>query len=261
MIKLVAVDLDDTLLNNEIKISEENKKVIQECREQGIYFTFATGRMFRAAVNFAKEINLDLPLITYQGALVKTIDEKEIHHHVIEKDIAADVIEFLRDYKMQLNVYMNDSLYVEEMNEFGNNYVNLSRVEHKITRFPKGLVTNPTKILLAGEPSTLDIIQREAIEIYGNKLTITKSKDYFLEFGHEKSKKSIALKELAENLGVKREEILAIGDGMNDLDMLEFAGVGVAMENGAQQAKEVADYVTDSNDNHGVAKAIKKFVL
>lgn len=261
MIKLVAVDLDDTLLNNDIKISEENKKAIQECRKKGVYFTFATGRMFRAAVNYAKEVDLDLPLITYQGALIKTIDEKEIQHHVIEKNIAADVIEFLRGYKLQLNVYMNDNLYVEEMNDFGNNYVSLSRVEHKITNFPQGLVTNPTKILLAGEPSTLDIIQKEASMIFGNKLTITKSKDYFLEFGNEKAKKSIALKALAENLGIKREEILAIGDGMNDLDMLEYAGTGVAMENAAPQAKEVADYITDTNDNHGVAKAINKFVL
>ena len=158
MIKLVAVDLDDTLLNNDIKISDENKKAIMECKKRGVYFTFATGRMFRAAVNFAKEVDLDLPLITYQGALIKTVDEKEIKHHVIEKNIAADVIEFLRNYKLQLNVYMNDHLYVEEMNDFGNNYVSLSKVEHKITNFPQGLVTNPTKILLAGEPSTFLLI-------------------------------------------------------------------------------------------------------
>ncbi len=156
---------------------------------------------------------------------------------------------------------MNDHLYVEEMNEFGNNYVNLSRIQHKVTNFSQGLLADPTKILLAGEPSTLDIIKKEATQIYGNKLTITKSKDYFLEFGNENAKKSIALKALAESLGIKREEILAIGDGMNDLDMLEYAGTGVAMENAAEEAKEVADYITDTNDNHGVAKAINKFVF
>ncbi len=261
MIKLVAVDLDDTLLNNDIKISEENKKAIQECRAQGVHFTFATGRMFRAAVNYAREINLDLPLITYQGALVKTVDEKEIYHHVIEKKVASEVIDFLKSFKMQLNVYMNDSLYVEELNDFGNNYVNLSKVEHKITKFSDGLASDPTKILLAGDPVTLDVVQKEAISIYGKKLTITKSKDYFLEFGNEKSKKSIALQTLAENLGIKREEILAIGDGMNDLDMLEYAGTGVAMANGAKAVKEAADHITDTNDNHGVAKAIRKFVI
>ena len=261
MIKLVAVDLDDTLLNNDIKISEENKKAIRECREQGIYFTFATGRMFRAAVDYAKEVNLDLPLITYQGALVKTIDEKEIEHHVIEKEIAAEVIDFLRDYKMQLNVYMNDFLYVEQMNDFGCNYVSLSKVGHKVTKFPQGLVTEPTKILLAGDPAVLDIIQEKSMAIYGDRLTITKSKDHFLEFGNPKSKKSIALKALADSLGIKREEIMAVGDGMNDLDMLEFAGTGVAMENAAPQVKEIADHITDTNDNHGVAKAIRKFVL
>ena len=261
MIKLIAVDLDDTLLNSQVEISQENKKVIQECQEQGIHFTFATGRMFRATTKFAREINLDLPLITYQGALVKTLEEEEIKHHVIEKDLAAEVIDFLKGYNLQLNVYMDDYLYVEEMNDFGNNYTSLSGVGHRLTTFPQGLITNPTKILIAGDPDVLDIAQEKGRILFGDKLTITKSKSYFLEFGNREAKKSIALKALAESLGVKREEILAIGDGMNDLDMLEYAGIGVAMENGDRQIKEISDYVTDTNDNHGVAKAIKKFVL
>ena len=217
--------------------------------------------MFRATVNFAREINLNLPLITYQGALVKTIDEKEIKHHIIEKETAAGVIEFLKKFDLQLNVYMDDHLYVEKMNDFGNNYTSLSKVDYTITDFPQGLVTNPTKILIAGDPHLLDRIQEEAEDIYGDTLTITKSKSHFLEFGNKEAKKSIALKALGESLGVKREEILAIGDGLNDLDMIEYAGIGVAMENGDFQVKEVADYITDTNDNHGVAKAIKKFVL
>lgn len=261
MIKLIAVDLDDTLLNSQVQISEENKKVIKECQEQGIHFTFATGRMFRAAVNFAKEVKLDLPLITYQGALVKTIAEEEIQHHVIEKEVAVEVIEFLKDFDLQLNVYMNDHLYVEKMNDYGDHYVSLSGVGHEITKFPQGLITDPTKILLAGDEKILEKAQVEGEKLFGNKLTITKSKSYFLEFGNKKSKKSIALKDLGESLGIKREEIMAIGDGMNDLDMLEFAGLGVAVENGNSQVKEIADYITESNDNHGVAKAIRKYVL
>ena len=261
MIKLVAVDLDDTVLNSEVRISEENKRIIRECIDKGVHVTFATGRMFRAAVNFARELDLKLPIITYQGALTKTLDEKEISHHVIEKEQAVALIDFLKSFKMQLNVYMDDYLYVEEMDEYGDNYVSMSKIEHRVTRFPAGLTSSPTKILLAGEPRRLDVIKKEAIEIYGDKLTITKSKDYFLEFGNLKSKKSIALDDLARSLDIKREEIMAIGDGMNDLDMITYAGLGVAMENATDAVKEAADHITESNDQDGVARAIKKFIL
>lgn len=260
MIKLVAVDLDDTLLNSEVAISEENKKVIQACMDQGVHFTFATGRMFRAAVDFARELNVSLPLITYQGALVKTTDNEEIQHHVIEKDMAEDLIEFLKQYDMQLNVYMDDTLYVESINDFGADYVKVSRVEHEITRFPQGLHTEPTKILLAGQPELLDEVEALALDRYKD-LAITKSKEYFLEFGNPKAMKGKALKNLADSLGVKREEIMAIGDGMNDYDMIQFAGLGVAVQNAVEPVKEIADFISASNDDHGVAKAIKKFVL
>lgn len=261
MIKLIAVDLDDTLLNSEVKISEENKKVIQACLDQGIHFTFATGRMFRSAVNFAKELELTLPLITYQGALVKTTDNEEIQHHVIEEKVAKDLIDFLKNYDMQLNVYMNDTLYMEKINDFGKEYVRISRIEHEITSFPEGLHTEPTKVLLAGQPELLAEIQDEAIKRYKDVLAITKSKDYFLEFGNPQAMKGLALKSLADSLGIKKEEVMAIGDGMNDFDMLQYAGLGVAVENAVEPVKEVADFVTASNDQDGVAKAIKKFVL
>lgn len=261
MIKLIAVDLDDTLLNSEVRISEENKKIIQACLDQGIHFTFATGRMFRSAVDFAKEVGISLPLITYQGALVKTIDNEEIHHHVIQEEVAKDLIDFLKNYDMQLNVYMNDTLYMEKMNDFGEDYVRISRIDHEITSFPQGLHTEPTKVLLAGRPELLNEVQEETRNRYKDILAITKSKDYFLEFGNPKAMKGIALKNLADSLGIKREEVMAIGDGMNDFDMLQYAGLGVAVENAVAQVKEVADFVTSTNDQDGVAKAIKKFVL
>ncbi len=261
MIKMVALDLDDTLLNSDIKISERNKKAIRACVEKGVHVTVATGRMFRAATPFARDLSLTLPIITYQGALVKTLDDQEILHHVIEKEMALHVIDFLKHYKMQVNVYMADELYMEKMDEFGSRYVHLSKVKHQITTFPDGMFTPPTKILMAGDARVLDEVQTEALQVFGKELTITKSKDYFLEFGNVHSKKSLALDAVAKTLQIKPEEIMAIGDGMNDYDMLEYAGIGVAMGNAQQLLKEIASYVTDTNDQDGVAKALEKYIL
>lgn len=261
MIKLVAVDLDDTLLSSEITISEGNKRALAECRAKGVQVVIATGRMFRAATRFAEELELDLPIITYQGALVKSLDHQEWFHHVIEKEQAARLIEDLKSYGLQLNVYMNDQLYVEKLNDFGSEYVRFSRVDHFVTSFPEGLVAPPTKILLAGNPAVLDGIHQEVLTEFGGELTINKSKEFFLEFGNLKSKKSYALNELAESLGIRPEEILAVGDGMNDLDMIAYAGIGVAMGNAQKEVQEIADYITDTNDRDGVARALEKFVL
>ena len=261
MIKLVALDLDDTLLNDQIQISQKNKEAIQACLEKGVQVTLATGRMFRAAAPFARELGLGLPIITYQGALVKTLDEQELVHHVIPKPLALDVISYLRPYGLQVNVYMDDELYMEAVNEFGNRYVRLSKVTHQVTVFPEGLFTAPTKILMAGDPLLLDKVQNETLRLFGAELTITKSKDYFLEFGNPMSKKSIGIDIVAKNLQISPEEILTIGDGMNDYDMIEYAGIGVAVGNAHPALKKIADDVTDTNQNDGVAKALEKYVL
>lgn len=259
--KLVAIDLDDTLLRNDLTISDRTKRAIAAAMDKGTLVTFATGRMYRSALPYALDLGLDLPLITYQGALVKYADGRLVHHRPIELPIAQEVIELGKQWGIHVNVYLNDELYMEKVTQWGKNYATRVRVPINILDLPARLKQDPTKILFLAEPEVLDEVIQKLAERFSEAINLTKSQATFLEISHPKATKGNALKELAESLKINREEIIAIGDNLNDLDMINYAGCGVAIGNAVQALKEVADLVTNSNDDDGVAEVIEKLVL
>lgn len=259
--KLIAVDLDDTLLRNDLLISKRAQKAIQKSIAMGAYVTFATGRMYRAALPYAIELNLDLPLITYQGALVKYADGREVYHRPIQLDLAREVINFVKPSGLHINVYLNDGLYMEEATKWGLDYAKIAKAPINYLKLPGDLLKDPTKILLIGESERLDEMSVKLGQRFGQRINITKSKANFLEISHPLATKGNALKELAETLNIPREEIIAIGDNMNDLDMIKFAGCGVAVGNAVEPLKEAAQIVTGTNDDDGVAEIIEKLVI
>jgi Cof subfamily protein (haloacid dehalogenase superfamily) len=259
--KLVAVDLDDTLLRNDLTISERAKRAIQEAMARGTLVTFATGRMYRSALPYALDLGLDLPLITYQGALVKYTDGRQVCHLPIPLTVAGEAIELGKQFGIHINVYVNDELYMEEATHWGKDYASKVRVPINLLDLPFGLRQEPTKILFIAEPEKLDEAAGELAKRFSDLINLTKSKDIFLEISHPKATKGNALKELAESLKINREEVIAIGDNLNDLDMINYAGCGVAVGNAVQTLKEAADLVTKMNDDDGVAEVIEKLVL
>lgn len=261
-IKLIAIDLDDTLLRNDLTISARAKKAITAAVEKGVAVTFATGRMFASALPFARDLKLDLPLITYQGALVKYADGREVYHKPLELELAKKVLEFLHPYGYHVNVYINDELYMEETSPEGRRYLQVSKVPvHLVERLPQALTEKPTKILIIAREPQIDGLSKDLYQAFGENVNITKSKPYFLEIGNTEATKGRALAGLAESLSLQATQVMAIGDSWNDLDMIEYAGLGVAMENALPEIKEKAEYVTRNNDDDGVAEAIELFVL
>ncbi|RYD07145.1 hypothetical protein N752_00755 [Desulforamulus aquiferis] len=125
----------------------------------------------------------------------------------------------------------------------------------------KFLNQDPTKVLVVGDEALLDNLWREMAQHFGESLHITKSKPHFLELSHPQATKGHALDMLAKGWGLNREQVIAIGDSYNDLEMIEYAGLGVIMGNARQDVKDKADYVTNSNEEDGVAEVIKKFIL
>lgn len=263
-IKLVAIDLDDTLLRDDLSISGYTRDVIKKVKELGVAVTLATGRMFRSARPFAQQLGFDVPLITYQGALIKNaFSEDIIYCCPLPAETALQVIEFGRKKQIQVNFYLDDNLYVERITAKGEHYAALAkvpfcRVDDLSALLQRG---NPFKCLMIESEDVLDRYAEELREIIGDKAHITKSKPNYLEVIHPKATKEKALRELACWLNIEREQVMAIGDSYNDLEMLEFAGLSVAVANACPDVLRCASYVTASNNEDGVARALDEFIL
>jgi Cof subfamily protein (haloacid dehalogenase superfamily) len=262
-IRLIAIDLDDTLLDNRQQVSPRTLAVLKQAMRQGVAVTIATGRMFQSALPFATEIGIALPLITYNGALIRQGDSGEtIFHRPIEPELAQDLADLFRQRNWYLQKYVDDQLYVTNLDENARFYADYAKVE----AIPLGdafyrMAAAPTKMLSMGEPEELAAISAELTARYDGRLYLASSKKRYLEMVDARVNKGQALDFLAGRLGILQSEVMAIGDSMNDLDMIEYAGVGVAMGNANPTVRAAADFVTLGNAADGVAVAVEKFAL
>ncbi|MFP4456784.1 MAG: Cof-type HAD-IIB family hydrolase [Clostridia bacterium] len=263
-IKLVAMDLDHTLLNEERKISDFDLEMIKKARMMGIHFTIATGRMYAAAKDYGALLKIDIPVITYQGSLIKTLMSKEeLLHLRIDKEVALEAIELAKDKGIHVNIYNGDDLYVFSENDLIRRYKKVNGI-HAIVdpEIDKKMFFDPTKVVFVEDDLVLlDELQNELDDHYTGRYDVTRSLPHLLELGHKNATKSKALEFLTKRMGIKQCETMAIGDGINDIDMIKWAGVGVAMDNADKIVKESSNWVTTDNKNSGVGRAIEKFVL
>lgn len=261
--RMIAIDLDDTLLNRQLKISPRNKEYILRAREAGIQVTLATGRMFRSALPYAKELEINIPIVTYQGALVKAAGTGEVLiHRPVPMDLARETIAWGKRLGYHINIYVDDTLYVEKITPEAEDYSKISGIPaHPVGDLQKFLQQPPTKILFVGESKNLDDLAKEMGTHFGASLHICKSKPHFLEFSHPEATKGHALDALAKGWGFTAEQVIAIGDAPNDLEMISYAGLGAVMGNALPEVKAKADYVTSTNEQDGVAEVIAKFIF
>ncbi|MCW3488620.1 Cof-type HAD-IIB family hydrolase [Dethiobacter alkaliphilus] len=261
--KLLALDLDDTLLGDDFLISPENRHAIRQAAKHGVLVTLATGRMFRSAVPFARELQIDLPLITYHGALIRTAGgEDTLYHRPVPLNLAQEMAELAAEENLHLNAYINDELFVARENELSRYYQNLAKV--KVTAvgdLAEFLHTPPTKLTIINRDGWLDGIKDRILEQYGEELSITISRPHFLEITDRLATKGQALRFLAEKHNIPQAEVAAVGDSFNDLDMIIYAGMGVAVANAREEVKAVADIITSANTEHGVADFIYKYLF
>ncbi len=265
MIRLVAVDIDDTLLNGEFRISEENLRAVRETVASGVVVTLATGRMYCSASPFAKQLSLDdaQPMITYNGAMTKTVGGQLLHHIPLRRDVVLDAVALAEQHGWTLNLYYEDKLYVAGMNDHVRYYERLAGVAaHEVGSlgaFVKDGNDEISKMLLVGDADDtarrLPIVQ----EHLRGRAEVVRSKGKFIEITDPQATKGVALARVADELGISAEEVMAIGDSGNDVSMLRFAGVGVAVGNAQTVAREAAAFVTAGHDQSGVAAALRRF--
>lgn len=262
-IKLIACDLDGTLLAGDKNISGTNILFVKKAMEKGVFFCIATGRMFCSAVQFADVLGLDGPLLAYNGALIKDIGKDEVLRAMpLDKAAAQEILLYCREKDLYIQKYLSDRLYVKSATETAKAYSSKIRVpfvEEGEAFF--SLSGAPSKLMLIVKEELRDEIMAELKAKFAQKVFITTSNPRFIEIVRPDVNKGEALTWLASKMGIKMDEVMAIGDSYNDMEMLQQAGVSVATENAEPGIKEMCSFVTATNDEDGVAKAIDRYIL
>lgn len=261
--KLMAVDVDGTLLDSKGVLTQKTQEAIKQGVESGLVFVISSGRPIQGVEQLNRKLNLDLPFITYNGAMVVMGKSKEIlYEQKLSQKDAKSIIELGEKYKTTVIVWRDNKLFVNEINENSKRYGELTETEPILINDMEEITENGvTKILWFDEVDSIEKYQAEVGELLSTEINYHTSQPWFLEFVHKKASKAIAMEKIGEYYGIEQCEMIAVGDGFNDLSMIEYAGLGVAMGNSREEIKKKANYVTLSNDEDGVAHVIYKFVL
>lgn len=265
--KIIALDLDGTLTNSSKIITPRTKEALYEYQEQGGRIVLASGRPTQGIVPLAEELELSEYggyILAFNGGRIINCNTKEImYDKTLEKSIVKELEDLTREFKTNIMTYQGDYIYTLDAKE---PFVN---EEYRITGMPLREVENLTaelttpvnKCLMTAEPVYLEQVEKKVKQIMGNRINVYRSQPFFLELVPQNIDKAESLDKLLKQLHLTRENLIACGDGYNDLSMIRYAGLGVAMENGEEGVKKHADYIAPSNDNDGIAYILEKFIF
>lgn len=263
--RMVALDMDDTLLGDKLTISNENIKALQEANKRGVIITICSGRASKSIKSIVKDIELiskDDYFISYNGAVIQDFNGNNIFYKPIQGDILKDIIHIGRDFGVDVQLYNKEDIIVEKYTSRVKSYEETNKfpviITDDLTRYDESI-----KILFNySDIDKLKKLQSHIKQNYNDKVNVFFSKPTFLEVINKDANKGLALEYLANHLNIHRNEIIAVGDSFNDIYMIEYAGMGVAINNARNEIKNIADYVTKYNNNEdGVAEVINKFIL
>ena len=238
------------------------RAALEHARGAGIHVILVTGRMFQAVRPYALEARLDDPVICYQGAVVaEPRSGRWLRHVPIPLELAREAISTLNHEGFPLNCYVDDELYVAEITPEARRYADFQHLElHPVGDLLAWLADPPTKLVVIDDPEVLDALETRMKARFDGRLYISKSLPYFLEFASPDVTKAAGLDFLSARVGFARERTLAFGDGENDIELVEWAGYGVAVANADERVKELADYVCPPVDEEGVAQVLEAFL-
>lgn len=261
--RIVAIDLDGTLVNSRNVVPEANIAAVKEAVAAGVSVVLASGRMHAATANAARDMDVEDPCVSYNGARVTDIrTSRVIFHEPLRVEDAAEIIESIEERGLHLNLYLDDVLYVREMDAWGKLYADRTgSVLFAVGDLRQFIGRQPTKLLVISDPEHIQELYREYAAQYGDRMYVTITNPEYLEFMNKNVSKAIGLARAAAYLGVGPEDVLAIGDARNDMSMLKWAGTAVAMGNSADEVKAIADVIAPTHDECGVAWAIRELVL
>ncbi len=261
-IRIIAMDLDGTLVKGERGITSRVRRAIADARAVGLGITIATGRMFRSARHFAEDLQVTLPIICYQGSLVRDpVTGVTYQHEVLPSEPAQAAVAFARERGLHVNAYIDDELYMEADTPEGRFYAASSNVPITFVDDLAAAVTaGSTKLVFVmDELRVLDEIA-EMDGRFGPTVQATRSHPRFAEIVRRDVNKGRALARVAAVANVSPDRTMGIGDNLNDLDLVRAAGIGVAMGDGDPRVVAAADWITGSYEDDGVAQAIERLL-
>lgn len=259
--KLIALDLDDTLLDYDKRISPENKAAVARAKDAGLHVILASGRGYEGIEPFNRELGICDYTIAAGGAQITDSNGKVVYANYVPPIAAKQVMRWAALRNVHFQIYLDDGFYYLHANEFSDRYertCNYKGKEDPDLLARKNILT--AKILLIDTDEKIEEYRREISALFP-ELTVNTSQSYFLEITHPEATKGNALKHIADKLGIERGQVIAMGDSEIDFSMIEYAGLGVAVANAVPSVLDAADYVTASCEENGVAKAIEKYVL
>ena len=263
-IKLIACDMDGTLLNSKREISERTKKAVAKCMEAGKIFIIATGRMYIAAKPYAERLGSDEPIVTYNGGLIRGSKSGKIFlEQPIKLETAQEFLDYIKENGNYAQYYTGDELLIKEHNKYSFMYGEMQGIHDCIIAKGEEFFTakeRPYKILMSMEPEDLPETMEKFRKRFAGKLDVTSSHPMFLELLEPGVNKWQAICKLAEKLGIAKSEIMCLGDSDNDYEMVANAGIGVAMANATEKVKSGAKIITASNDDDGVAIVLESIL-
>jgi Cof subfamily protein (haloacid dehalogenase superfamily) len=269
-IKLLVLDIDGTIAGSSNQVRQPVIEAIAQVQDRGILVAVATGRMFCSALRFYEAIGADLPLICYNGALIQDAKTDQVHQHFpVSIPLAGKILDFLDQpqyrHHITIHFYIDDCLYVRAMGEDTRKYLERTSAPVRLVKDLRELLTvEPTKILALSE--NLDLIDELSADLCTtftkDQLHFTKSTPMFFEITHPQANKGLAVQYLAETLlGLNAENVMAIGDNFNDLEMLKYAGIGIAMGNAPVAVQRIANWIAPSIEEDGVVTALTEFLV
>lgn len=262
---MLVLDMDDTLLTDDHKISDLNKKVLLEAQAKGVYVVLASGRPTSAMITYAKELELDLNdsyMISFNGAIISQVKDDLV---LFEQKLTVEQIHALYDYSVKMKTHIITYLDDEIISETDSEYIEIEKditgmAHRKVSSF-KDYVDRPAvKCILLENPAYLKEVEKDLLAAMPH-LSVSMSKPFFLEAAQNGIDKAASLKKLADKLGIHQSEIIAVGNAGNDLTMIEYAGLGVWVDNVTPELRDKANLIVSSNNNDGVAEVVQKYIL
>ncbi|MCL2007470.1 MAG: Cof-type HAD-IIB family hydrolase [Treponema sp.] len=266
-IRILAIDMDDTLLSSELSISPRTREAIKRTEQAGVIIVLASGRIPEAMDPYVRFLGLNTRpgyLISNNGALITESDTGNVvHESMLDHKTILTICDLAEQEGFPLQMYADNITYISRKNKY-------SDIDEKLTGLRQVVVENFRdladfgcyKLIVPGEPELLSGVENLLRKNMQEKLGIFTSRKYFLQVSHGDSNKGAALSMIAGLKNISAEETMAIGDSMNDEAMIRWAGIGVAMANGDERLKKIADAVSEkTNDEDGVAEIIKKYIL
>ena len=259
--KLIAIDVDDTLLDNSLNIPERVSRAVRKATEKGVRVVLCTGRTKKGGQRFYDELGLDTLYITAGGAEVYDAAGHALFTRGVDPPLVKKILEYAGQHDIHAQVYIDGELVYSKKNYYSDlyeqSYGHPGIVEPDLLKMPR--IITPKVLFVIDEDRIAGV--KEDVEQRFPMLTIKQSKPVYLEFAHPSVNKGEALAFTASHYGIDRRDVIAIGDTDIDIPMLEYAGLGVAMANAAPHVQAAADIICPSNEEGGVADVIEKYVL